>query len=56
MKSKNFNIDKIINDFDNLDPDFIYPQGTSFEEIHKTLNSRGSQIIFEWGFLLLFSC
>ena len=49
MKSKNFNIDKIINDFDNLDPDFIYPQGTSFEEIHKTLNSRGSQIILECG-------
>ena len=49
MKSKNFNIDKIINDFDNLDPDFVYPQGTSFDEIHKTLNSRGSQIILECG-------
>ena len=49
MKSKNFNIDKIINDFDNLDPDFVYPQGTSLEEIHKTLNSRGSQIILECG-------
>ena len=49
MKSKNFNIDKIINDFDNLDPDFVYPQGTPFEEIHKTLNSRGSQIILECG-------
>ena len=49
MKSKNFDINKIIKDFDNLDPEFIYPQGTSFEEIHKTLINRGGQIILECG-------
>ena len=49
MKSKNFDINKIINDFDNLDPEFINPQGTPLEEIHKTLAARGSQIILECG-------
>ena len=49
MKSKNFNIDKIIKDFDNLDPDFIYPGGTALEEVHKTLVDRKSQIILECG-------
>ena len=49
LKEIEVSIDKIINDFDNLDPDFIYPQGTSFEEIHKTLNNFKGILISESG-------
>ncbi len=49
MKSKNFNINEIIKNFNSLDDNFIYPEGTPIEEIHKTLSSRNNQIILECG-------
>ena len=49
MKSKNYKIEEIIKNFNSLDDNFIHPEGTTLEEIHKTLSSRSNQIILECG-------
>jgi len=49
MKSKNFKIEEIIKNFNLLDNNFIDPEGTTLEEIHRTLLSRNNQVILECG-------
>ena len=50
MKSKHFNIDEIISNFQSLqENDITYPEVSPMEEIHKTMQKRSGQLILECG-------